>query len=98
MSPISATMMAPTTRPTPGWRRPEDCSPWSTTASATERSAAWGERPLEQARAQPGRELDPYRGPPASGVAEYLSEPVWLWPEHTMRPEREGMAGNRASV
>ena len=75
-----------------------NCSRWSTTGSATERSAAWGERPLEQARAQPGRELDPCRGPPASGVAEYLSEPVWLWPEHTMRTKREGMAGNRASV
>ena len=61
-------------------------------------SVAWAERPLEPARAQPGRELDPCRGPPASGVADYLSEPVWLWPEHTMRTKREGMAGNRASV
>jgi hypothetical protein len=49
------------------------------------RSAACAGRPLEQARTQPGRELEDRRGPHFSGVAVDLSEPVWLWPEHTMR-------------
>ena len=50
----------------------------------------------EQARTQPGRELDPCRGPHPGGEADDLSEPVWLWPQHTMRTKREGMAGRRA--
>ncbi len=51
------TMPSGAARGSPGWRRAEDCSRWSTTGLGTERSAAWSERPLEQARAQPGREL-----------------------------------------
>ena len=72
-------------RSSPGWRRPENCSRWSTTGCETARSAAWPGRPLEQARTQPGRELDHRRGPPSVAWPSYLNEPVWLWPEHTMR-------------
>src|SRR5579863_6908482 len=42
-------------------------------------------RQPEPARTQPGRELAERRGPHLGGVADELNEPVWLWPEHTMR-------------
>ena len=81
----------------PRWRRPGNCSLWSSTGCGMARSAACAGRPLEQARTQPGCELEYRRGPHIFGVAVYLSEPVLTVAGTHHANHREGMAGRRAS-
>ena len=68
----------------------------STTAFATERSVAWPRRRLERFGHSQGASSTIAVAPPASGEADYLSEPAWLWPKHTMcRTRRNGRQPNQ---
>ena len=80
-----------------GRRGEEIAHPGLPTGCATARSAACAGRPLEQARTQPGRELEERRGPHPGGVAVDLNEPVLTVAGTHHANHREGMAGRRAS-